>query len=224
MASRVAQGAKAESPQSVGESKAGRRETRDLILEAARTCLVRDGYENITTRRIADEAGVNSAALHYHFGTKEALLAEAIRDATTQAEQVLRQAVEASPDAKEAMRAALSRTWEMVRERPGILRYEIVVRGFHDETARQNAIALYDVFRNLVQEILERHLASGGTLAGGWTTADLAGYIVAVCDGVVLQHSLTKDGSAARRGLALILTHILGLMGYQTNDDDPAQL
>ena len=144
--------------------------------------------------------------------------------ATVQAERVLRQAVEVAPDAQEAMRAALTRTWEMVRERPGILRYEIVVRGFHDETARQNAIALYDVFRGLTQEVLERHVAGGGTLVDGWNAADLAGYIVAICDGVILQHTLTGDNEAARRGLHLILTHILRQMGYQTNDDDPAQL
>ena len=49
-----------------------REQIRIQILEAAAIALTRGGYERITTRRIAEEAGVNIATLHYYFGTKEA--------------------------------------------------------------------------------------------------------------------------------------------------------
>ncbi len=54
------------------------RPTKQHILEATITAIEKYGLQNITTRVIAQEAGVNNAALHYYFGTKEHLLTEAL--------------------------------------------------------------------------------------------------------------------------------------------------
>lgn len=48
--------------------------TRLRILEAARRCLVEEGYAHLSTRRISTEAGVNHALIHYYFGTKDELV------------------------------------------------------------------------------------------------------------------------------------------------------
>ena len=48
--------------------------TRQRIILAALNILNIDGISSITTRRIAEEASVNSAAMNYHFGTKENLI------------------------------------------------------------------------------------------------------------------------------------------------------
>jgi AcrR family transcriptional regulator len=50
--------------------------TVEAILEAAADILVRDGYETLTTNRIADRAGVNVASLYQYFPGKEAIVAE----------------------------------------------------------------------------------------------------------------------------------------------------
>src|SRR5262249_55124463 len=50
--------------------------TVEAILEAAAEILVRDGYERLTTNRIADRAGVNVASLYQYFPGKEAIVAE----------------------------------------------------------------------------------------------------------------------------------------------------
>ncbi|MGK7313429.1 MAG: TetR/AcrR family transcriptional regulator [Candidatus Longimicrobiales bacterium M2_2A_002] len=47
--------------------------TKSRILTAARTVIVRDGAGGASMREIADGAGVSTAALHYHFGSKEDL-------------------------------------------------------------------------------------------------------------------------------------------------------
>ncbi|MFC7127971.1 TetR/AcrR family transcriptional regulator [Haloferax chudinovii] len=49
-------------------------ETRDEILEATNRALCEHGYAGLTVQRIADESSVTSAAIHYHFDTKEELL------------------------------------------------------------------------------------------------------------------------------------------------------
>lgn len=50
--------------------------TRQLILEAAVTCIEKYGLGNVTTRRIATEAGTNIASINYHFRSKGDLMAE----------------------------------------------------------------------------------------------------------------------------------------------------
>jgi AcrR family transcriptional regulator len=52
--------------------------TKDHILESTITAIEKHGLPGLTTRLIAAEAGVNNAALHYHFGTKEALVEKAL--------------------------------------------------------------------------------------------------------------------------------------------------
>lgn len=48
--------------------------TRREIIETAARLIAAEGVCSISTRRIAGEAGVNVAALNYHFGTKEELI------------------------------------------------------------------------------------------------------------------------------------------------------
>jgi AcrR family transcriptional regulator len=52
--------------------------TREYILIATITAIEKYGVQHVTTRRIADEAGVNNAALHYYYGTKENLVEQAL--------------------------------------------------------------------------------------------------------------------------------------------------
>lgn len=44
--------------------------TSQVILDAARTRLLADGYARLSTRKVAQEAGVPLPQLHYHFGSK----------------------------------------------------------------------------------------------------------------------------------------------------------
>jgi AcrR family transcriptional regulator len=61
------------------ETRAERREratadTRARILEAARNCLLAEGFANLSTRRVADMAEVPLSQIHYHFGSKQRLI------------------------------------------------------------------------------------------------------------------------------------------------------
>lgn len=53
-------------------------ERRSELLKAAFRVYARYGYRGSTTRRIADEAGVNEVTIFRQFGTKDALILEAI--------------------------------------------------------------------------------------------------------------------------------------------------
>jgi TetR/AcrR family transcriptional regulator len=50
-----------------------RHATEQSFLDAAERLLVEVGYANITTRRLAEEAGANLGLVHYYFGSMEQL-------------------------------------------------------------------------------------------------------------------------------------------------------
>jgi AcrR family transcriptional regulator len=49
-------------------------DTRSAIVGAARGRLLADGYANLSTRRVAEAAGVPLSQIHYHFGSKRQLI------------------------------------------------------------------------------------------------------------------------------------------------------
>ncbi|MFS8201934.1 TetR/AcrR family transcriptional regulator [Streptomyces sp. CWNU-52B] len=50
---------------------------REDLLEGARRCLLEKGFARTTARDIVKESGTNLASIGYHYGSKDALLAEA---------------------------------------------------------------------------------------------------------------------------------------------------
>jgi AcrR family transcriptional regulator len=69
----------ADGPNATSLSRAERRDqattdTRMAILAAARGRLLADGYANLSTRAVAEAAGVPLSQIHYHFGSKTQLI------------------------------------------------------------------------------------------------------------------------------------------------------
>lgn len=52
------------------------RDTKERILDAAEQLFADNGFASTSLRNITAEAGVNLAAVHYYFGSKEALIAD----------------------------------------------------------------------------------------------------------------------------------------------------
>jgi AcrR family transcriptional regulator len=49
-------------------------DTRLRLLEAAEACLLRDGFAALSTRAVAEAAGMPLSQIHYHFGSKRNLV------------------------------------------------------------------------------------------------------------------------------------------------------
>jgi AcrR family transcriptional regulator len=58
----------------VAAPSVARSAAEEALLDAAERLLVEIGYARITTRRLAEEAGVNHGLVHYYFGSMENLL------------------------------------------------------------------------------------------------------------------------------------------------------
>ena len=58
-----------------GDERAG---ARQRILDAAVARIAREGIDEVRIARIAIDAGVSAALVHYHFESRDALLVEAL--------------------------------------------------------------------------------------------------------------------------------------------------
>jgi AcrR family transcriptional regulator len=62
-----------------GRTSLSAQETRTRILDAAQALFVAHGFEATSMRMITGEAGVNLAAVNYHFGSKDVLVREVLK-------------------------------------------------------------------------------------------------------------------------------------------------
>ena len=62
----------------VAQKTTARSAAEEALLDAAERLLVEVGHAGITTRRLAEAAGVNHGLVHYYFGSNEALLVRAL--------------------------------------------------------------------------------------------------------------------------------------------------
>ena len=100
--------------------------TRDRILDIAECLFGERGYESTSLRQVIFEAGVNLAAVHYHFGSKQELLdAIVLRGAVPLNEERIalldRYEKEASPGpvpVDRVLRALLAPTFQAAERKP----------------------------------------------------------------------------------------------------------
>src|SRR5438874_6904915 len=72
---------------------------REDLLTAARNLLEEKGYARTTARDLVAASGTNLASIGYHFGSKEALLNEAIAESFGEWTERLDRVVMSDPDA-----------------------------------------------------------------------------------------------------------------------------
>src|ERR1700737_2585607 len=81
-------------------SEIGEENTRDKILSAAGEVFAEQGFEGATIRAITERAGVNVAAVNYHFRDKAELYTRVVLDACS-ARAAWRDAMAEAPDSPE---------------------------------------------------------------------------------------------------------------------------
>jgi len=86
--------------------------TRAAIVEATAESLVEDGYAGLTTRGVAERAGVAQSTVMHHFETREALLVEAVTQLASQlAQDAVSQIDFASLRTPDLREAVLDQAW-----------------------------------------------------------------------------------------------------------------
>jgi AcrR family transcriptional regulator len=96
-------------------TQAERREsTRTALLDAAVECLIEEGYAAVTTRRVAECAGVSQGAQQHYFDGRVDMVVQAVGHLSQRlAEQSREQIRTGQRDERRRMQAMLDRMWDI---------------------------------------------------------------------------------------------------------------
>lgn len=152
--------------------------TASKIIEAARDCLLADGYAAMSTRKVADKAGVPLSQIHYHFGSKDDLILGLLR---AENEGLLeRQAQMYGED------LPLSKQWEIACDyfdedlSSGYVRvlHEMTAAGWSSEGLAKEMNEIYGAWVELLAGVA-RGAEERGVSLGGFTAEEIAALVSA---------------------------------------------
>ncbi len=163
-------------------------ERKAQMLDIAEQVFAERGYLAASMDEIAERVGVSKPMLYEYFGSKEGLLNEAIAGAFAEWTDEVNRAVRETPaDAPverllEGWREMLSRT---EANRPLIVaNLEAMAQVARSPDLRERMAAAYEACRAKIAEVVEESLPEGSDV-----DADVvASFIIAVVDGITLQH------------------------------------
>jgi len=118
--------------------------SRERILDAAIERIARDGIDGVRIARIAMDAGVSTALVHYHFATREALLAEALEHSFERAGDT-RTADTDDPESLQRLRDMVEQCLPLPgeQEKDWVLWVELWLRAVRHPELRPTAAKLY---------------------------------------------------------------------------------
>jgi AcrR family transcriptional regulator len=187
---------------------------RDQLLEGAIECLRTRGYARTTARDIAGAANANLASIGYHFGSKEALLNEAIIRGCEEWTERLGEAALAAED--ESPLAQMAASWRAMLSsfeelRPVLVGWvEAVGQSAWSGELREPLAAHYRKLREAVAEMVSTSLGDSAKDSGADPQA-VASFLIAVCDGLVVQWLLDPVATPSGEHLISSLGSALSL-------------
>lgn len=184
-------------------------DTRQRLLDATRRCVAEKGLAATTSRDITSAAEANLAAITYHFGSKDELVAAALLDGLAQWLAPALEVLSGGGDPVNRTMAAvtvLTSTFERHRQDAPVY-LEALIQAPRMEPLHEGLLALWSDLRRLLADQMAQMQSSGQL--GAWVDPHaMAGLLVAVADGVVLHVTLDPDGP----GLDAIAGQFAGLL------------
>ncbi|MCF6522098.1 TetR/AcrR family transcriptional regulator [Streptomyces sp. JJ36] len=180
-------------------------ESRTKLLDAAAQLIVEEGWGGVTTRKVADRAGLRAGLVHYHFASVNDLLIDAALDRVRREVEVATLALAEAADPATGVDQILEQMAAYSSEDPAtILFSEMLLASTRHERLRRELAALLAEWRGRVAQ----WLASSGVAEDNEATALLLG---AAIDGLVL-HRLV-DPALAEIPVTGALRRLVGLSG-----------
>jgi len=174
---------------------------KEELLAAARRCLVTHGYAGTTARDLVAESGTNLASIGYHFGSKEALLAQAMDELFIEyTDRVLAVAGAVGAEGTnpgQAVATAWVAMTDMLQDRdarPLLVAFvEALAQAQRSDSLRARLAAGYEEMRRRIVEGV-RAVVPDATEDVARTVAS---FFIAVSDGYMVQWLLDPDATPA---------------------------
>lgn len=106
--------------------------TKEKIIQVAMDMIAEEGFQNITIRKMAAQAGVNVAAVNYHFGSKDVLINEALRHVMNQLKNTFEYLKTGNEDEETKLFTFIKNYTDIMFEYPDIIK-NMISRAIHDK-------------------------------------------------------------------------------------------
>jgi AcrR family transcriptional regulator len=169
---------------------------RDKLLAAARRLILEKGFAATTARDLVSASDTNLGSIGYHFGSREALLNQAIEELFNEWTELLAGAAFSEPGATALER--LTASWKATLDTFG--EHQALIRAFiealaHAERSPAFREQMRDHYRRSqrnVARLVEAGLGPGA-VAQGADPMVIALYLIAVFDGLAVQFRMAPE-------------------------------
>ena len=186
---------------------------RAEIIAATIRVLARDGIAATTTRKIATEAHVNQATLRYYFGSKDDLLFAVLQEMMRVTQEVVQTAIPEQSELPDVIAGSIRAFWSHVESAPElqIMQYELTLYALRNPASAWLARQQYEGYCALVEALFEQQFTTRG-VSCAIPFADLARFVVAGIDGLILQFISDRDVTRARHHLTDLIHATIALI------------
>ena len=189
-------------------------EATDALLDAAESMLVDVGYGAITTRRLAERAGVNHGLVHYYFGSMEDLLLRVVERFTDQLIERQKAMYAADVPFIEKWRQAMRYLDEDAESGYQKVWLEMQAMAWNNEAIRDRVQHVSRRWIDVVSPAFDRGLAELGVDRRRYPTKAVVALVVTFNQGIILE-KLTGFDSGHRDLLRMIDRTLEGLWEAQ---------
>jgi AcrR family transcriptional regulator len=139
-----------------------REEVEQAFLDAAERLLVSVGYAAITTRKLADEAGLNHGLVHYYFGSMKELLLQVLERFTDRLIKRQREMYAADMPFIEKWRAAMRYLEEDESSGYSKIWYELQALGWNDPDTRKRVARVDQAWLQVITDAFSKAMDEYG--------------------------------------------------------------
>lgn len=172
---------------------------REALCRALPRVVARDGFDGVTFRAVAAEAGVTHGLASYHFGTRESMIHEALKWAVENTIEATH--LRAPVDNIKYFAADVPRALSQ-RPEDAVFQFDVLLRALRNPALLADVRKSYNDYVDAIEESL------GGCGIAGTVIARL---VFAALDGLTLQQLLYGDRNRTEEAIT-VLRHLLSLL------------
>jgi len=174
-------------------------ENRSLMINAVLDTIAEDGLANANVRQISDKAGVSFGNFHYHFGGKDGLLLEALKQLLKQIQVLTKEGVAKSNTPAEQLNLYVEAQFN-----PSIFtnRNAVIWLNFWNEASTNESFARFELLnRRRLRSNIRYYLRACGVIKN---VEEIAADTHVLIDGLWMHKALMKDGLKLEDALATV--------------------
>ncbi|MFA4965439.1 MAG: TetR/AcrR family transcriptional regulator [Thermoleophilia bacterium] len=173
--------------------------TAQRLLGAARRLVAVGGFEALTLSAVAREARESKASIGYHFGNKDGLIAALVDSLAHDANRGLIEETAKLPPGEGRVHALIDGETRIAADAEAFQSFfDALPHALRDPALRGRVAALYEGYRETVLRCLD-----ADDPAVGAELRPFAMLMIAIVDGLAIQHGLDPDGADVGAATAL---------------------